>query len=300
MTKMGGTFTDEPAAPAALGLWRFWPLRFVLFFVVLIGAYIGCQLLPKLIGPHVTFLPAYIPAIVLALLSLAVLITVYRLLVQWTEKRAASELSAHRALASFAGGAAIGIALFCAVIAVLAVYGGAHIGGVTGYDGLVKAAAASLVAAVGEEIAFRGSVYRLLEEGFGTLIAIAISGAMFGLLHAGNHGATTASTLAIALEAGILLAAAYVLTRSLWLPIGLHFGWNFTEGGIFGAAVSGGKSHGLIATSFSGPDWLTGGAFGPEASVPAVILCVIAAMILLAFALRRGEWKPMRLRLATG
>jgi hypothetical protein len=120
------------------------------------------------------------------------------------------------------------------------------------------------------------------------------------LLHAGNHGATTASTLAIALEAGILLAAAYVLTRSLWLPIGLHFGWNFTEGGIFGAAVSGGKSHGLIATSFSGPDWLTGGAFGPEASVPAVVLCVITAMILLVLAIRRGEWKPMRFRFATG
>ena len=59
----------------------------------------------------------------------------------------------------------------------------------------------------------------------------------FGLIHAANKGATLESTLAIALEAGILLAASYILTRSLWLPIGLHFGWNFTEGGIFGAAA---------------------------------------------------------------
>jgi membrane protease YdiL (CAAX protease family) len=297
---MDGTFTDEPAAPAALGIWRFWPLRFVLFFVVLIAAYAGCQLLPVLIGPSVAFLPAVIPAIVFALLSVAILVTVYRLLVQWTEKRAAAELSAHRAFALFGDGALIGVTLFCAVVAVIGLFGGAAIGGFVGYDGLIGAAAASLVAAVGEEIAFRGGVYRLLEEGFGTLIAILISGAMFGLLHAGNHGATTASTLAIALEAGILLAAAYALTRSLWLPIGLHFGWNFTEGGIFGAAVSGGKSHGLIATTFAGPDWLTGGAFGPEASVPAVVLCVITAAILLMLAIRNGEWKPMRFHLATG
>jgi membrane protease YdiL (CAAX protease family) len=294
------SFADESAAPAALGVWRFWPLRFVLFFVVLIGAYIGCQLLPQLIAPHIAFISPNVRAIVFALLAIAILITIYRLLVQWTEKRAASELSAHRAIPMFAEGALIGFALFCAVIAVLAGYGAAHIGGIAGYDGLIKAAAGALVAAVGEEIALRGGVYRLLEEGFGTLIAVAISGAIFGLLHAANAGATTASTLAIALEAGILLAAAYALTRSLWLPIGLHFGWNFTEGGIFGAAVSGGKSHGLIATTFSGPDWLTGGAFGPEASVPAVILCLVAAMILLAFAIRRGEWKKLRFRFATG
>lgn len=131
------------------------------------------------------------------------------------------------------------------------------------------------------------------------LIAIILSGALFGLLHALNPGATLASTAAIAVEAGVLLAAAYLVTRSLWLAIGLHIGWNFTEGGIFGAAVSGGKSHGLITTAFAGPDWLTGGKFGPEASLTAVILCVVVAAVLLAVAIRRGEWKPLRFRFET-
>jgi len=198
------------------------------------------------------------------------------------------------------GGAAIGCVLFCAVIAVLVAYGAASFKGIGGYDAVIKAAAASLIAAVGEEIAFRGGVYRLLEEGFGSLLAIAFTGALFALLHAPNPGATAASTLAIMLESGILLAAAYVLTRSLWFPIGLHFGWNFTEGGIFGASVSGGKSHGLLASSFAGPDWLVGGKFGPEASVPAVIICLITSVLLLVLAMRRREWKPLRFRFAMG
>ena len=66
----------------------------------------------------------------------------------------------------------------------------------------------------------------------------------------------------IVLEAGVLLGLAYAATRSLWLPIGLHFGWNFTEGGIFGASVSGRAYHGMFKFSLSGSDILTGGAFG--------------------------------------
>lgn len=292
-------FADETKVPlGALGIWRYWPLRVLLFFVVLLVTYAGCQTLPILVAPHLTFAPADILVAVFTILDVAILITVYRALVRWTEKRATQELAAVDAAPQLIGGALIGIVLFCAVVAIIVACGGAHIGGIVGYDGLVKAASLSLLAGVGEEIAFRGGVFRILEEGFGSLIAIALSGALFGLIHAANPGATTASTLAIAIEAGVLLAAAYMATRSLWLPIGLHFGWNFTEGGIFGAAVSGGKTHGLIATSFFGSDALTGGKFGPEASLPAVGACVTVALVLLLWAMRRGEWKPLRFRLA--
>jgi hypothetical protein len=293
-------FADETKAPlTTLGIWRYWPLRFVLFFVVLLVTYAGCQTLPILVAPHLAFAPADVLVAVFTLLGVAVLITVYRALVRWTEKRATQELAASDAVPQLIGGALIGILLFCAVIAIIVVYGAAHIGGMMGYDGLIEAASISLLAGVGEEIVFRGGVFRILEEGFGSLIAIILSGAMFGLIHAGNPGATTASTLAIAVEAGIMLAVAYMATRSLWLPIGLHFGWNFTEGGIFGAAVSGGKAHGMIQTSFFGSDALTGGKFGPEASLPAVGACVAVALILLLWAIRRGEWKPLRFRLAS-
>jgi membrane protease YdiL (CAAX protease family) len=76
--------------------------------------------------------------------------------------------------------------------------------------------------------------------GLAGAIALLVSAAVFGRVHAGNPGASWVSSLSIALESGVLLGLAYAATRSLWLPIGLHFGWNFTAGGIFGAAVSGG------------------------------------------------------------
>lgn len=69
-------------------------------------------------------------------------------------------------------------------------------------------------------------------------------------------------------DAAPFLAIAYTATRSLWLPIGLHFAWNFTESGVFGTAVSGADGeHGLLRTVLSGPEVLTGGTFGPEASL---------------------------------
>ena len=134
------------------------------------------------------------------------------------------------------------------------------------------ALAIAIEAAVGEEIVLRGVVYRRLEERLGAALALLVSASVFGLMHAGNPGANWVSTLAIALESGLLLGLAYAATRSLWLPIGLHFGWGFTEGGIFGAAVSGGKYSGLIDAPLAGPPWVTGGAFGPEASVAALVI----------------------------
>ncbi|MGN6516267.1 MAG: lysostaphin resistance A-like protein [Rhizomicrobium sp.] len=297
---MATGFADEThASLPALGIWRFWPLRLAVFFIVLVGTYVGCQLLPILIARKLPFIPESLLTVVLVLLGIAVLITVYRLLVRLTEKRSAAELSAARSVPLLAGGALLGAVLFCSVIAILIADRVASIRGAADYGAVVTMAAAALLAGVGEEIAFRGGVYRLLEEGFGTTIAVILSGALFGLLHWANPGATAMSALAIALTAGVLLAAAYPLTRSLWLPIGIHFGWNFTEGGIFGASVSGGKSHGILATAFSGPDLLTGGKFGPEGSIVTIGVCLAAAIVMLVLAARHGQWKPMGIRLAT-
>lgn len=122
-----------------------------------------------------------------------------------------------------------------------------------------------------------------------------VSAALFGLLHALNPGATATSTAAIALEAGILLAAAYAVTRNLWFPIGLHLGWNFTEGGIFGVAVLGGPAaKGIFSVSLAGPRLLTGGRFGPEASLMAIAVCLAAAAVLLILTVRNGGWVSMR------
>jgi hypothetical protein len=154
----------------------------------------------------------------------------------------------------------------------------------------------ALESAVGEEIVFRGVVFRRLEDTLGTTLALVLSAAAFGLIHAGNPGASWVSTLAIALESGVLLALAFAATRSLWLPIGLHFGWNLTEGGVFGAAVSGGQYTGLIAAPLSGAPLITGGTFGPEASLSALVISLGASAALAWYAVRRGAWRRPRWR----
>jgi hypothetical protein len=108
------------------------------------------------------------------------------------------------------------------------------------------------------------------------------------------------STAAIALEAGVLLAAAYMYSRSLWFVMGLHFAWNFTEGGIFATSVSGGPTEGVIRVSFaSGKDWLTGGQFGPEASLPAVLICLAAGIAFIMMAKRANRVVPPSWRRST-
>src|SRR5579872_80107 len=138
------------------------------------------------------------------------------------------------------------------------------------------------MAGIGEETLVRGFVFRIVEIAGGSWTGILVSSALFGAGHAFNPGATFISSIAIALEAGVLLAAAYVVTGRLWFPIGLHTGWNFTEGTLFGMSVSGHDTNpGLLAGTLKGPAILTGGAFGPEASILAVAVCLAVAVLIL-------------------
>jgi uncharacterized protein len=116
---------------------------------------------------------------------------------------------------------------------------------------------------------------------------------VFGLLHLLNAHASLQGAVAIMLEAGVLLAGAYLMTRRLWLPIGIHIGWNFTQGGVFGVAVSGTPATGVLRGVLSGPSWLSGGIFGAEASIVAVIIGLIAAGTFLTIAVRRRHIVPV-------
>jgi uncharacterized protein len=232
-------------------------------------------------------------AVLAELTVCAVMVLVYRGEVRWLERRAAEELGGAGSARLVLYGAILGAALFAGVYAVLSSAGVVAYAGPGSAAGALTTAALSAAAAVGEEIVFRGGVFRILEERLGTTIALAASAALFGLLHLANAGATFYSAAAIALEAGVLLAVAYALTRRLWFPIGIHFGWNFTEGGIFGAVISGGRhSQGLMTFTLSGPPLLTGGQFGPEASVIALALCLAAAVVIGVLTVRRGRWRP--------
>src|SRR5436189_3717292 len=171
-------------------------------------------------------------------------------------------------------GILFGAVLFTIVIAVLWLTGSYHITGTNALIEILPILGLSMVSGLFEEILFRGILFRIVEESLGSWLALIISGMLFGALHIINPGATLSSALAVALEAGLLLAAAYMLTRRLWFAVGIHFAWNFTQGGIFGVHVSGNDFTGLFSSTMTGPEWLTGGTFGAEASVVAVVVCL--------------------------
>ena len=272
------------------------PVQLGLMFLMLAGLDLACQLLGAYLV-HATPAPQRDAARLLGALLLSVaMIAAYRYLVRVLEQRAADELQRRGAARGLASGVAVGVALFMLVYLILWGAGAVTFRGSNGFSGLGRALSVAIASAFGEEIVFRGVVFRRVEEALGTSTALVISAAAFGLLHAGNSGASWISTLAIALESGVLLGITYAATRSLWLPIGLHLGWNFTEGGVFGAAVSGGQYQGLVSAALSGPPWLTGGAFGPEASLAALIVSLCASAALGWYAVRSGAWRRARSR----
>ena len=144
----------------------------------------------------------------------------------------------------------------------------------------------AVVPGITEEIISRGILFRLTEEGLGTWFALLVSALFFGFAHSSNPGATAWSSIAISIEAGLLFGLLYHVTRSLWWCIGLHAGWNFVQGAVFGIPVSGIQVDGLIESRLQGPDWLDGGSFGAEASVLTVLTCSVASLWLLQRMLR--------------
>ncbi len=268
-------------------------LAFPLIRLLLILLLFGALITPLVLVFHPPLSMWRIVALnwILVALLLVAIAVVERLTVG--ESLAATGFGRRNALRDLALGALLGGALFSVVIAELAISGLYTIVATHATQALAAAVLLVLPAAAFEELLFRGVIFRLIERWAGTWAALAVSALLFGLAHGANPGATWVSTIAIALEAGILLAAAYVVARNLWFPIGLHFAWNFFEGPIYGTQVSGhdfGAS--LFAAHIAGPALLTGGAFGPEAGLGAMLTCVVVAVVLLVVAVRRNQIIP--------
>lgn len=227
----------------------------------------------------------------MACLSAAVAMAGYLVFARLVERRAVTEL-APGSLPEVGLGVALGAGLFTVVIGSIWLAGGVAFDGWATSPDLTYAAGVAVMAGVVEELAVRGVVFRLLERAWGSWWALAASAALFGALHLMNPGAGLLTALAIALEAGVMLGAAYMVTGRLWLPIGLHAGWNFTQAGVFGVSMSGNALGGLLDSRPQGPEWISGGAFGAEASVLAVLWCGALGVALLMLALRRGKIAP--------
>jgi membrane protease YdiL (CAAX protease family) len=223
--------------------------------------------------------------------AVVIALTVYAAVVRILEQRPASELDLGAARSGLRVGVLVGLVLFGATLALVALFGGYGTKGGVSVGGAVTILGMMAGTAVVEELLFRGIVFRLVEDLTGTRGALVISGLLFGALHLVNSGATVWGALAISVEAGLMLGAAYVATRTLWLPIGLHLGWNFALSGIFGVTVSGNEDlpDGLLRGVLSGPEAITGGSFGPEASVFAILVCVVPTVMFLRMAKRGGR-----------
>ncbi|MGW0547926.1 CPBP family intramembrane glutamic endopeptidase [Streptomyces altiplanensis] len=237
--------------------------------------------------------------LLVGLTTAALAVLVYGWVVRRTEHRPALDVAREGAVAKTGWGMLIGAGMFGAVIVNLFAAGYYEVDGLgspTGAMGLVGFMAA---AAVAEEVVYRGVLFRIIEERAGTYLALALTGIVFGLSHLLNENASLWGAVAIAIEAGFMLAAAYAATRSLWVPIGLHFGWNFAAAGIFSTEVSGnGTNQGLLDAVTSGPKLLTGGEFGPEGSVYAVGFGALLTIVFLWLAHRRGNIVPRSRRAA--
>jgi membrane protease YdiL (CAAX protease family) len=284
--------------PACATSWQRWmvfsPLARIMFFAALFftlykltfAAVVGLGIVGKGVAPLVR-------ALGILCMSLLPAIVSYTVLVKAIERRAMREFSLRDLPTLGLVGLVLGTVLFSLVVLVLWLAGSYHVTGTNpDVDWLPTVLIVGVGAGVSEEIMMRGVLFRIAEEGLGTWCALAISALVFGAAHIFNPGATLWSSLAIAIEAGVLLALLYHVTRSLWPCIGLHAAWNIMQGTVFGIPVSGTQAHGWLISNRTGPDWLSGGIFGAEASVVALIACSACSVLLLIVALRRRTIVP--------
>lgn len=195
-------------------------------------------------------------------------------------------------------GRQLGLGLAGGVTMISVVVGGLALCGVVEFrardlDGLAVAYGLSwnlllfLPPAAFEELVFRGYPFQRLVEGWGGVAAVSFVSVSFGLVHWHNPAASALSTANTGLI-GVLLSLAYLKTRGLWLPLGLHYAWNFWLGFVVSLPVSGVPiSHTLFAVTVSGPRWLSGGGYGPEGSALSTA-ATLAAILWLARTRRLG------------
>lgn len=181
-------------------------------------------------------------------------------------------------------GLAIGAVSLVFVIAVAMIFGGLrfHLNSDYGSSAILVTLGVSFavfaVAAAFEEALFRGYILQTFSRAGLAWMAIIGTSILFALVHLRNPGANWISSLNTAI-AGVWFGVAYLKTRDLWLPFGIHFMWNWVQGSIFGIEVSGLKDilqATLLQEVDSGPAWLTGGNYGIEASITCTIVLIIS------------------------
>jgi membrane protease YdiL (CAAX protease family) len=230
---------------------------------------------------------------VLAVVGAVAAVAVYWVVMRYVARRSTPEIAWTGAVSNAAIGIVLGVVFIAAsMLMVITEFSFTRSSGDTASI-VATMVAVQLAAAVTEELLFRGLALQALERVCGSWVALAITAVFFGLLHLANPGATLWSSFTIAVEAGVLLGAAFLWRRNIWLVVGLHFAWN-TSVGLLGIPVSGHRATGVLTAHPTGPELLTGGGFGLEASIVPVIVSLVLAVPMLILAHRRGNLVPLR------
>lgn len=280
--------TAEPTQPhLAQRIFGSPPARvLVLGFILVLFMSLNTDVMTSYAGEPVK---AVLHIIALAIAGFAVYVAYASII----EKRAPSELALPGMGRELGIGMLVGAGLYAAYELILMALGIYRIVGLNPLSYMIPALAMALSSSVYEELLFRGVLFGAVEQWFGSWAALVVSSLVFGLTHLLNPQGTLEGALFIAVEAGILLAAAYMLTRRLWLSIGFHMAWNYTQSAVFSGIVSGTEAQqGLIRSTVKGPDWLTGGNFGVESSMLALLLCTSTGIVMLVMAVKRGRVMP--------
>ncbi|MGV8040384.1 MAG: lysostaphin resistance A-like protein [Thermoanaerobaculaceae bacterium] len=228
-------------------------------------------------------------SVLMAVPATAALLLAYALVFWLLERRPITELSRTGTLREGAGGLLLGLLLVSFLYGVLAAAGAYRVLGTTDGSGLLGGLLLITFFATFEEVVFRGVLYRVVEGSLGTILALVISAVLFGWVHADNPGAGNLGAVSAGL-AGVLLGVCYTLTRRLWLPIGLHIGWNYAQV-VFGTPVSGTTrltEAAWFRGELVGADLLTGGAYGVENSLVCIALIVVVTGAGLVVGARTG------------
>ncbi|MGW2277757.1 CPBP family intramembrane glutamic endopeptidase [Streptomyces sp. NPDC001770] len=222
-------------------------------------------------------------------------VAVYGLVMRRVAGRSVPEVARQGAGREALRGGALGLGFVLVSTLLIAAFGGYSFSWAgNGFFSIVLSAAmVQTGAAVTEELMFRGFALQALEQRWGSRTALVVTGLLFGIAHLGAPGANAWSALAIAVEAGVMLGAAFLWRRSIWFVAGLHFAWNTAEQ-LLGIPVSGQTPQGLFTVGTHGSALLNGGAFGLETSIVPILISALLTVPMLVLAGRSGGLRPRR------
>lgn len=268
---------------------------FIALFILMAVIILGQQIIKNILDS--TFLKKDYKNVLKGILVSAAVISSYIIFFKRYEKRPVVEFTMKTLPQNFIGGIVIGFVLQTVIVLVMYINHSYTIISINPITVVLIPLITMITVAVIEEVLVRGLIFRMLEKNFGTYLSLGFSSLLFGILHLINPHISFLSFLCIT-AAGFMLGSAFIYRRNLWFPIAIHFAWNFTQSGIFGAVTSGNeKVSGFINAKIQGATAITGGEFGPEGSIQATAVCILTSALFLFLSHREKKIiKPSKKR----